>query len=554
MIALPDLLYGRPQAAPDDDTLTELLEMAFLGRNERRRLEDAMAATPLPPGAWQPAFFEEDLFLEDFVAGIATIEVGDHTYEAHAPFLHRVLANPPTDIETIRFRQAILEELDTNSEAVTRVESLYVELVNFLEMLKSTHALTLLHNTVFRLDTLSQARVVIDHMASNFGDMKSGLRRLHDAGKRIQSSTEYDRLVNLIDYENNLAGVNVDVRIGADGRIRQLEIRDVAENERNRFYRGPWRRWRDLFSLFLRGYPMGSREIVNRLVLDMYMKITPALSTLVQVLGHLEVYLTARTFARRATSRGLQVAPAEITEGALQLDGLFNPLLLEMDQPPVPCTVRLQTRSALTLVTGPNSGGKTRLLQGIGLAQVMGQAGLYVPASSARMPIANGLFASLVYRDVADQLEGRLGTELIRIRNLFQAVGPGSLILLDELCSGTNPSEAAEIVVTVLRLLEKLNPIAFVTTHFLDLARKLESSPPVQNLGSLQVQINEQQRSTYQFVRGVADTSMAVGTARRLGVDFEQLSQLIDTRARRGADSIEEPVNVEGSASSTGVQ
>ncbi len=170
------------------------------------------------------------------------------------------------------------------------------------------------------------------------------------------------------------------------------------------------------------------------------------------------------------------------------------------------------------------------------------------------MPIANGLFASLVYRDVADQLEGRLGTELIRIRNLFQAVGPGSLILLDELCSGTNPSEAAEIVVTVLRLLEKLNPIAFVTTHFLDLARKLESSPPVQNLGSLQVQINEQQRSTYQFVRGVADTSMAVGTARRLGVDFEQLSQLIDTRARRGADSIEEPVNVEGSASSTGVQ
>jgi len=63
-------------------------------------------------------------------------------------------------------------------------------------------------------------------------------------------------------------------------------------------------------------------------------------------------------------------------------------------------------------------------------------------------------------QDGADLKEGRLGTELLRIRTLFQGVDPGAVVLIDELCSGTNPSEAAEIISMVLRLLRKLSPHA----------------------------------------------------------------------------------------------
>ena len=99
---------------------------------------------------------------------------------------------------------------------------------------------------------------------------------------------------------------------------------------------------------------------------------------------------------------------------------------------PVPCDVGGAPLASTVLVTGPNSGGKTRLLQSLGLAQVLAQCGLFVPAHHARMALASGLLASLIEEAKADQAEGRLGTELLRIRRLFERLPPGALVLLDE--------------------------------------------------------------------------------------------------------------------------
>ena len=167
------------------------------------------------------------------------------------------------------------------------------------------------------------------------------------------------------------------------------------------------------------------------------------------------------------------------------------------------------------------------MLQAIGLAQLLGQSGLYVPAKQASLPLAQGLFAFLTVPLGADETEGRLGTELVRIRTLFRAAPRRSLILLDELCSGTNPSEAEEIVTMVLGLLRRLSPIAFITTHFLDFAARLQEEPPFESLAFLHVELDESQQSTYQFIPGVATTSLAASTADRLGVTFEQLQALI---------------------------
>ena len=144
--------------------------------------------------------------------------------------------------------------------------------------------------------------------------------------------------------------------------------------------------------------------------------------------------------------------------------------------------------------------------------------------------MASGLFASIVELDRADQTEGRLGTELVRLRTLFESVPPGSMVLLDELCSGTNPSEAIEIVDMVLHLLRQIEPVAFVTTHFLDFASRLQSERAVDGLGFLQAEIDSQHGATFHFIPGVATTSLAVGTARRLGVTFEELERTLEDR------------------------
>ena len=105
--------------------------------------------------------------------------------------------------------------------------------------------------------------------------------------------------------------------------------------------------------------------------------------------------------------------------------------------------------------------------------------------------------------------------------------------VVEPLCSGTNPSEAVEIVTMGLRLLRRLSSIAFITTHFLDLAHELQVSELIEGLGFLQVEVGADDRPTYQFLPGVAATSLAAGTARRLGVDFEQIGTLIEARLRQ---------------------
>src|SRR5258706_15372187 len=123
-------------------------------------------------------------------------------------------------------------------------------------------------------------------------------------------------------------------------------------------------------------------------------------------------------------------------------------------------------------IAGPNSCGKPRLLQALGLAQLLAQAGCYVPATRARLPLRHGLFVSLSQEPSAEAREGRLGTELIRIRSMFEQLSPDSLVILDELCSGTNPSEGEEIFELVVGLLAELEPQAFITTHFLQFAKR----------------------------------------------------------------------------------
>src|SRR6185436_10845383 len=143
------------------------------------------------------------------------------------------------------------------------------------------------------------------------------------------------------------------------------------------------------------------------------------------------------------------------------------------------------------------------------------------------------LVVSLIQETKADQAEGRLGMELVRIRALFEHLPPGAMVLLDELCSGTNPSEGEEIFELVVAMLTRLEPQAFITTHFLAFAARLERERKIANLGFLQVELGADRRATYQFVPGVATTSLAAHAAERLGVTGEQLMSLIEQNIER---------------------
>jgi DNA mismatch repair protein MutS2 len=538
---IPDLLHPHPRVGwgggwrIDFDRTKLAVNLAFAGGTASGLFSEALESSALAPSRWQPANFANDLFLARFVSQGFRIRIGHHQPVPITNHLVRLVAHPPADPGILLHRRAILAELTENSVLRKELEALYLSIGRLRALLENASGTRTWDATRRQLDILLIAKEIFDSMSSGFASATSGLRCLYTFGARVQASGEYHALYDLLRYDARLATLHLKVGIGADGKIRGFEVLSTAEDRDNPFVNPPWRRWLAKCELFLRGYRFGDAEIMARLVDAVFAGLEDEFVVLVQLFGDLEFYLGALGFRDQAEAAGLAVCLPEIVapEEPRLLFGLFNPLLLMSGVVPVPCDVVTDRLTATVLVTGPNSGGKTRLLQSVGLAQILAQAGLFIPARSGSVALTDSLVVSLIQETRADQSEGRLGTELLRIRELFERLPPGAMVLLDELCSGTNPSEGEEIFELVVAMLTRLRPQAFITTHFLTFAARLERQGKIPDLGFLQVELGPDRRPTYQFAPGVASTSLAGQAAERLGVTGEQLMTLIERNIRR---------------------
>lgn len=531
---IPDLLYEEPKMVVDDQTLQEALNEAFFLGKPKRALENALSLMD-KGNQWDPESFSHDLFLKDLVETCFQFKIRNVPGEQNNQVLQMLLSHPPVDLKTIRFRQNISLDLE-NPETLEEVKRVYAGLqwmVSYLNDSMQGSYTSYSDVTNWRMTILRQIRTVVDLMAHSFKNTDSGLSRLRRAGLELKLSDQYSQLADLVDYDDNMLGLNLNIRVGASGELRDFRVNHVKENTENRHYSPPGRRLWDKVKLWVRGYNFSNVELVSSLIEKVFKDLEAWLTILLQVMGQLDFYLAGYAFKERAEAHGLAVCLPEFTDKPVpaKIEGLFNPLLFKQKITPVSSPVSSGCGTT-TLVTGPNSGGKTRLLQALGIAQLMGQSGIYAPASSARIHPAQGMFVSLIEEGKVDQKEGRLGMELIRIRTLFEKSHPGCMILLDELCSGTNPSEGIEILDLVLSLLPKLNANTYISTHFLEYARSLHKERPMANLEFLKVDLNNREQPTYQFVQGVAGTSLARNTARRLGVTLDELLGLIEKRSQ----------------------
>ncbi|MDB5214212.1 MAG: mutS2 [Myxococcaceae bacterium] len=529
-VILPDLLHPTPLARIDASSTKLAIALAFASGVSGGVFSEALDGAKVAPSTWEPATFAEDLFLTQFVALCLKIRINGHEPVFATKHLANILAHPPSDRAIVMHRRAVLAELTSSAELRGRLEHLYTTLCRFRGLLEGATSSGKWDQNRRQLDILQLVKEIVDCMATGFASATSGLSALAGFGLRVQAGEPFRSLADLLRYDERLATLKLEVRVGADGRIRGFEVLAIQENDANPFVMSPWRRWFGKLELFVRGFRFSDGEVMARLIDAVFEGLQDELVPLVQLLGDCEFYLGALGFHDRALEAGLAVSLPELVapEQPRALVGLFNPLLLAHGVKPVPCDLTTDRHATTVLVTGPNSGGKTRLLQSLGLAQLMAQSGLFVPARSGALALAPGLVVSLIEETKADQAEGRLGTELLRIRQLFERLPPGAMVILDELCSGTNPSEGEEIFELVVRMLTRLAPQAFITTHFLTFASRLERERTIEDLRFLQVELGHEQQATYQFVPGVAQTSLAGHAAARLGVTRDQLMSLID--------------------------
>ena len=532
---VPDLLHPEPLRRIDVEHTKLALTIAFAGGASGAFFTEALDAATFAPSSFEPSAFANDLFLSRFVAQCFKVRVGQRDAALATGHLVRLLAQPPADPAIVAYRRGIVHELSSSPALRRELEELYASVCRLRGLLENGSGGRNWDPGRRQLDVLQAAKETFERMHGGFAQARSGLACLHAFGARVIAGESYRALDDLLRYDSRLATLSLKVAVGADGRIRGFEIVQISENSENQFTNPPWKRWLGKVELFLRGYRFGDGEVMARLVDTVFGGLEDELVALVQLVGDLEFYLGALGFADRASEAGLAVCLPELVppDAPRALFGLFNPLLLMSGVTPVPCNLVSERLTNTVLVTGPNSGGKTRLLQAIGLSQLLAQAGLFIPARTGSIALAPALVVSLIQETKADQAEGRLGMELLRIRELFERLPPGAMVLLDELCSGTNPSEGEEIFELVVSMLTRLSPQAFITTHFLAFAARLERERKISDLGFLQVELGADRRPTYQFTPGVALTSLAGHAAERLGVTGDQLLALVERNMRR---------------------
>ncbi len=249
-------------------------------------------------------------------------------------------------------------------------------------------------------------------------------------------------------------------------------------------------------------------------------------------------------FARARFARDFDACIPEFSaEPLLQLDAARHPVLEDKlrheNRPIVPISLNLGGEERLLVISGPNTGGKTVALKTTGMAALAAQSGIPVAAQRAVLPLFDRVLV-----DIGDEqsIAADLSTfsaHMLNLKAMLEEATPNSLVLADEMGTGTAPEEGAALAVALLDEFQKKHCFVLATTHHDRLKTYASTTPGVVNAAVEFDDINL--RPTYRLMVGVPGGSSGIAIANRLGLAktiIEHARSLLTPEAHEAADLI----------------
>lgn len=264
---------------------------------------------------------------------------------------------------------------------------------------------------------------------------------------------------------------------------------------------------------------------------------------LLGLMPEIEFTVKGTELQRRLLAKGCPLCAPDLRpakERVLRATGLYNPavaLKLPEGETVVPNDIAFDTSSDNALIyvlTGPNRGGKSVITCAVGLCQAMLQLGMLLPAATCEISPADGIFTH--FPTGADDTidKGRLGEECARLGEIFDAVTPYSLVLMDESLSSTGSYEASYIAAEVLAGLARVGCRCLFSTHLHELAAELErlnaesAAEGGARIDTLVAGIEGEGRRSFLITRAKPDgKSYARDIATRYGLTYDAIMKKI---------------------------